>query len=142
MRYLILLISLAFFSACITLQTPQVKSVSNLQTSGLLAANPHLSFEMVMYNPNTISIALSNFNVEVKYGALTLASLHLDTLQQVAAQSNFTVPLNFTPSSDQINNIIQSGLGIFNQGSGAKLNGNGSIRVTKYVFGKTFLFDY
>ena len=142
MRNLFLLFILLAYSSCITIQAPQVKNVSNLQTSGLLSGNPHLDFNIQMYNPNSISLALADFKVDVKYGNLSLASLHLDTLQQVAAQSNFIVPLSFQPSQEQINNILQSGLGIFNQGSGAKLTGSGSIRVQKFIFGKTFQFRF
>lgn len=142
MRNLLLLLLAINFSSCITLQPPQVKNVSNLQTSGLLSGSPHLDFEIQMFNPNSVSLTLTDFNVNVKYGNLSLADLHLDTLQEVSAQSNFTVPLSFQPSKEQINNILQSGLGIFNQGSGAKVNGTGSIRVQKIFFGKTFNFSF
>lgn len=78
----------------------------------------------------------------MRYGNLSLASLHLDTLQDVAAQSDFTVPLSFQPSKEQINNILQSGLGMINQGNQAKVNGTGSIRIRKFIFGKTFNFSF
>ncbi len=142
MRFFFLFSLLALLNSCITLQAPQVKGVSNLQTSGLLTGNPHLNFDIQLYNPNAISLALTDFNVNVRYGNLSLASLHLDTLQDVAAQSDFTVPLSFQPSKEQINNILQSGLGMINQGNQAKVNGTGSIRIRKFIFGKTFNFSF
>ena len=142
MRFFFLFSLLALLNSCITLQAPQVKAISNLKTSGLLSANPHVKFDIQMYNPNAISLALTDFNVNVSYGNLSLALLHLDTLQDVAAQSNFTVPLSFQPSKEQINNILQSGLGMFNQGNESKVKGTGSIRVRKFIFGKTFNFSF
>lgn len=130
------------FSSCITLQAPQFKSISKLQPATLLSGNPRLDFNIQMYNPNTVSIALTDFNVDVKYGTLSLASLHLDTVQQVQVQSDFNVPLTFTPSSEQINNILQSGLGMLSSGSNSKLNGTGSVRVRKFIFSKTFRFSF
>ena len=140
--YSLFALFLFMLSSCITLQAPQVKSVSNVQAAGILSGEPHLNFNIEMYNPNTISIALTDFNVDVRYGNASLAAIHLDTLQEAAAQSSFNIPLSITPSKEQINHILESGIGILNQGSGTRLNGKGSIRVQKFIFGKTFNFSF
>ena len=142
MRYLLLLSLVIALSSCITIQAPQVKRVTNLQTEGLLTANPHLNFEIEMYNPNSIGLIVTDFRVSVKYGDLSLADIHTDTLQEISALSNFNVPLSFSPTQQQINNIVQSGLGIFAGGGNAKLTGTGTMQLRKFVFNKTFHFSF
>ena len=141
-KTLILSVFVCLFTSCVVLQAPQVKRVTNLQTSGLLSGTPTVNFEIQLYNPNSVSLTLTNFSVNVNYGTASLATINTDTTQQIGAMSNFTVPLSFQPTAQQISNILQSGSGILNQTGSAKLNGKGTIHLQKFIFGKTFDFSF
>lgn len=141
-KTLILSVFVCLFTSCVTIQAPQVKRVTNLQTSGLLSGTPTVNFEIQLYNPNSVSLTLTNFSVNVNYGTASLATINTDTTQQIGAMSNFTVPLSFQPTAQQISNILQSGSAILNQTGGARLNGKGTIYLQKFIFGKTFDFSF
>lgn len=136
------LIVLSFLTSCITLKSPEVKGISNFTTSGLLTGSPEMKFNVDLHNPNSFGVDIADFNVNVKYGNLSLADIKTSSLQSINGLSDVSIPLSFKPSAEQLNNIMQSGMELLNQNNSAKFSGSGSFRVQKFIFGRTFNFRF
>jgi LEA14-like dessication related protein len=95
-----------------------------------------------MYNPNSIGLTLSDFTVNVMYGNLSIADIHTSESPYVGPASDVTIPLRFTPTQQQINNILQTGNILLNQSGSSKITGKGSVKVQKFIFSRTFNFSF
>ncbi|HUM46844.1 MAG TPA: LEA type 2 family protein [Chitinophagales bacterium] len=139
-RFLFLLLSLFVFASCSSLKPLEYRSLNNFNVSSL-TSTPQLTFDLTLYNPNTVGAKLKDFNVELELNGVKLATAALADVSHAGAQSTFTIPMSINTSIEQLAQFLPAGINLFSSGSTIPVHLNGSVTVKKFIFRKTFPFD-
>ncbi|MEP7265323.1 MAG: LEA type 2 family protein [Bacteroidota bacterium] len=133
---------LSLLSSCITLKEPEVRSIENLSTEGLLTGHPHISFDVIVYNPNSIGLTLSDFQLHVLYGKQSLADLKNASPYYAEPLAEAKIPMTIEPTTEQLKFWIQASISGFSQNAGETFNGTGSLHVKKFLFSRKINFRF
>jgi LEA14-like dessication related protein len=139
---IVFLLCLVFFSSCITLKEPQVKTINNVDATGILSAHPKITFDVIVYNPNSIGLTITDFKLNVLMGKKSLADITNARPYNVEPESDATVPMVIEPTADQLSLWLQASLSGLGQTDQEKFNGVGSLKVRKFLFSKTIHFRF
>ena len=136
----------AFLFACLGLsscafQTVEFKSLNDFSVSKI-STHPELKLNIQMYNPNGVGAKLRSMSMEVKVNNNSLGSVQLDSLTKVGAKQNFDLPLTFETSLGALAGLIPIGISGLMKGKEIPIEFSGEVTVQKFIFKKTFSFDY
>ncbi|MEO6166815.1 MAG: hypothetical protein ABIO98_04790, partial [Chitinophagales bacterium] len=90
-RFLFLVTSLFVCASCSSLKPLEYRSLNNFNVSNV-TSTPQLTFDLNLFNPNTVGAKLKDFNVELELNGVKLATASLADVSHAGAQSAFTVP--------------------------------------------------
>ncbi|MEP7127823.1 MAG: LEA type 2 family protein [Chitinophagales bacterium] len=127
-------------TSCSTLKPLEYRSLDNFNVSNLGTA-PELTFDLSLYNPNTVGAKLKEFSVGFEMNGVKLADAQLADVSHAGAQSEFTIPMKINTSIVQLAQFLPAGITMFTSGATIPIHLNGSITVKKFIFHKTFPFD-
>jgi hypothetical protein len=133
---------ICLFSSCITLKEPEVRKIDNLNADGLFSGHPKINFDLVVYNPNSISLSMTDFAVNIAYRNRSLATIKTNETYFADALAEAVIPLSIEPTMEQLNTIMQSGLAGLSSGDLAGFSGTGSLKVKKFFLSRTFNFRF
>lgn len=139
-RYFILFVLVFMWASCSSLKPLEYRSLNNFSIADVGSA-PQLTFDLSLYNPNTLGAKLKDFNVEVEINGTKLAQAQLADVSHAAAQSEFTVPLSINTSIEQLSQFLPAGIKLFTSGANIPVHLNGKVTVKKFIFHRTFPFD-
>lgn len=134
-KVLLFIISISVLSSCVALKEPQVRTINNVNADGLFSGHPKISFDVVLYNPNSIGMSMTNLSLQVKSGNTVMAEIKNDKAFYAAPMAETAIPLSIEPTMQQMNSLIQAGLG---NGDLDKFTGSGTVTVRKFLFSKKF----
>lgn len=140
--FLCQLLILFSLSSCVTLKEPEVRRVTNFNADGLLSGHPKISFDVVIYNPNSIGLSMTDFMLSVNQRNKSLATVKTSETYFAAPMAEAVIPLSIEPTAEQLSNLIQSGISGFGSGDLSGFTGTGSLKVKKFFLNKTFHFKF
>jgi LEA14-like dessication related protein len=140
-KILFLAVIAAVFSSCSSLKPLEFRSVENFRVSQI-TSNPQLSFDLKLYNPNTVGAKLKNLNIGFLISEIQLTDLHLDDVIHAGARSEFSVPINISASIAQLSQFLPTGIDLFNSGKSIPVKMDGNVTVKKFIFRRTFPFHF
>ena len=138
-KILLFVVAVSVLSSCITLKEPQVRNINNVNADGLFSGHPKISFDVVLYNPNSIGMSMTDLSLQVKNGNTIMAEIKNDKTFYAAPMTETAIPLSIEPTIQQMNSLIQAGLG---GGDLGKFNGSGTVTVRKFLFSKKFQIQF
>jgi len=139
-RLLFLSIVAIACASCSSLKPLEYRSINNFNVSKV-TSTPQLTFDLQLFNPNTIGAKLKDFNVSLEMNGIKLTEVKLAEVAHAGAQSEFSIPMNVSTSVDQLVRFLPDAFTMFTSGSSINLHLNGSVTVKKFIFHKTFPFD-
>lgn len=139
-RKFILLVLVFMSVSCSSLKPLEYRSLNNFSIADVSSA-PQLTFDLSLYNPNTLGAKLKDFKVEVEINGIKLAQGQLADVSHAGALSEFTVPLRITTSVEQLSQFLPAGINLFTAGAGIPVHLNGNVTVKKFIFHRTLPFD-
>lgn len=122
-----------FFSSCLTVQPVEVQSVSNFQLQDPLT-KPYVQFDVNIHNPNHFGLTLKEFKSTAYSGDKIVTDIFVQKKTHIAANSDISIPIQTTPSINDISSMIFSG------GASKDVKVDGYLTVRKFIFSKKFPF--
>ncbi len=108
----------------------------------MLSGHPKITFDVVVYNPNSIGLTITDFKLNVLLGKKSLADLTNASPYYVAPKADATVPMVIAPTAEQLGLWLEASLNGLGQKDEEKFNGVGSLKVRKFLFSKTIRFRF
>lgn len=122
MKHTLLLLSLVFaLSACNTdAIEPKFQKVENIEVTDLNATKVNINADMVIYNPNPVSIYLNTVEIDVFANELKVGNVVQTKQATIAKKANFSIPLavSFNPTDlfkDNFIGLLESALSSYQQ---------------------------
>ncbi len=130
-----------FLSSCLTIKPVEFKKTENI-TSSRSDTALEVTFDLAMYNPNSMSVRLSNLETEVSIDNLPLGKAGLSNSVRLKRNSDFTLPILAKASLVDLINLSGIGLNLYlgNQTATATIKGN--MKLKKFIFSKKIQFEY
>ncbi|MBX7109812.1 MAG: LEA type 2 family protein [Chitinophagales bacterium] len=139
-RKLLLFIPFSLLFSCAPLKPLQYRSLNNFSFTA--AGNtPQITFDLNLYNPNSLGAKLKDFNVDIEMNGIKLASAQLADVSYAKAQAEFAIPININTTAEQLAQLLPAGLKMFTSGDGIPVHLQGNLTVKKFILRKTFPFD-
>ena len=136
----LIMICLLALTSCAPLRPIEFRSISDFKVKNL-TSGPEVSVNLNLYNPNSVGGKVKEFDLDFFLSETQIASLQLKNVR-VGSRREFTLPLSTNASYDQIMKFLPSGLGSFLNGKDIPVNLTGKVTMTKFLFKKTFPFQF
>jgi LEA14-like dessication related protein len=121
------------FSSCLTVQPVEVQSVNNFQLRDALT-KPYVQFDVNIHNPNHFGLTLKEFKSTAYSGDKVVTDIFVQKKTRIAANSDISIPIQTTPSLNDISSMLFSG------GASKDVKVDGYLTVRKFIFSKKFPF--
>lgn len=130
-----------FFTSCTPIKPIEYKYVNSfliLQFS----LNPEVKVDVHLNNPNSVSAKIKEIKIDVYVNKTKLSSVCMEADKCIQAKGDFVIPMAAQVSLFEIAKIIPNGIGAFFGEKEIPVNIKGSITIKKFIFSKTFKFEY
>ena len=140
--FLLSVVFLIAFSSCSVQQELQYKGYDHFSVTAD-KNDPKVNINLRLFNPNPVGVKLKEMNLVITVNDTLLGTAELDHPVRIKRKQEFTVPVTFMTSMDQLNSLMQPGLEalLFNRPLSVEITGNMTFR--KFIFfKKTLEFNY
>lgn len=128
-----------FFFSCITVKTPEIRSVESLKLQ-LQQKDPSVEALLVLYNPNPWGLKLKNLQATIKLNQQTLGIASLRQSIRIRRRSDVFVPVQIYVSDSDLLSALPSGLALLLGNSALPAELDGTFTLKKFIFKKTYPF--
>lgn len=135
------LVASFILSACNTeAMEPKFQRVENIEITSLSKSDVTLVGEIVLYNPNYVSVTMDNIELEVYVNDYFVGKINQNNTIEIAKRSDFSLPLsvNFDPKklfADDWMGLIEMAAGYFNNKKfDVKFEGDADFKVKSFAF--------
>jgi LEA14-like dessication related protein len=130
-----------FFTSCAPIMPIEYKYVDNFSISEI-TLNPEVKVDVHLNNPNSTNAKIKEIKIDVFVNKTKLSSVCMDGNKCVQAKGDFIVPMVAQVSLFDIAKLIPNGIGAFFGEKEIPVNIKGSVTIKKFIFSKTFKFEY
>ncbi|MFI5170735.1 MAG: LEA type 2 family protein [Chitinophagales bacterium] len=138
----ILFIVAIIFSSCTVSQPLQFKGYENFEVTNI-TSDPKINADIKLHNPNPVGATIREMNITLSIDDKTMGMLGFDDKVRIKKKADFTLPVEFSTSLDQLGGVLSFGLKSFLSDEKIPVGITGTLTVQKFIFfRKTFAFDY
>jgi len=138
---LIALPALFFFSSCFTIKPVEFRRTENFS----VASNnnsPMVTFGIVFYNPNGFGCTISNIESEGSINSRLVFNAGIASKIKAKRKSEVAFPVTANLAKMDLGQLLGTGLNLLLNDEAIPMKVKGSVRVRKFIFSKTYHFDY
>ena len=140
-RHITAVVFLLTLSSCFPLKPVEFRRTENF---GLGSNNnsPLMTFGIVFYNPNKFGCTISGIESEGSINNRLVFNAGVTTKVKAKARSEVTFPVTANLARMDLSQLLGSGLNLLLNDEAIPMKVKGKIRVKKFIFSKTYYFDY
>jgi len=131
----------AFATSCFTMKPVEYKRTENFSVTSN-NNSPILNFGLVFHNPNAFGCTISNVESEGTLNNRLVFNAGVATKIRARKKSDFTFPVSAVLAKMDMGQLLGSGINLLLNDEAIPLKVKGKITVRKFIFSKTYEFDY
>jgi hypothetical protein len=128
-------------SSCAAIKPVEFRRTENFSVTSN-NNQPLVSFGIVFYNPNGFSCTVSDIQSEGWLGGRILFNAGMKSKVRAKKNSDFTFPVTAAPAQMDLGQLLGTGLNLLLNDEAIPMKVKGKIKVRKFIFSKTYDFDY
>lgn len=130
------------FPSCTVSQPLQFKGYENFELSNV-TSEPKINADIKLFNPNPVGAIIREMNITLSVDNKTMGVVGFDNKVRIKKRSDFTLPIEFSTSLDQLGGVLSFGLQSFLSDEKIPVGIAGTLTIQKFIFfRKTFAFNY
>jgi hypothetical protein len=140
-RYFFSAIVLLLFSSCFTIKPVEFRKTENFSVTRN-NNSPLVTFGIVFYNPNGFGCTISDIKSEGSLKGRLLFNAGLSTRIKAKRKSEVSLPVTANIAKMDPGQLLGTGLNLLLNDEAIPMQVKGSVKVRKFLFTKTYDFDY
>ena len=101
-----------------------------------------VTFGIVFYNPNNFGCTVSDIESEGSLKSRILFNAGVETKIKAKRKSEVSIPVTANLAKMDLSQLFDTGLNLLMNDEAIPMQVKGSVRVRKFLFSKTYHFDY
>jgi hypothetical protein len=140
-RYFLSALAISVLTSCFTIKPVEFRKTENFSVSRN-NKSPLVTFGIVFYNPNGFGCTISDIESEGSLQGRLIFNAGIATKVKAKRKSEVSLPVTANIANMDPSQLLGTGLNLLLNDEAIPMQVKGSVKVRKFLFTKTYHFDY